>query len=365
MMLALAGYPLGLSFAFLDPAHDAAAGQVGELVTGSYCDHARLAELADRSDLITFEFESVPDSSAAALASRTEVFPPPKALAVAQDRLLEKRLFQELGIPAAAYAEVGGPEDFQPAWASLGRPARLKSRRLGYDGHGQAVVAAAEQLEGAWLEVGRVPCILEEEVPFERELSIIGVRSGSGEIGFYPLAENHHQAAVLRLSLAPAPEVSGRLEQDARGISQAIMEKLDYRGVLAVELFQVGASLLANEIAPRVHNSGHWTQDAAVTSQFENHLRAGLGWPLGNSESTGPCAMVNLLSTIPDQSRLLAIPGARLHLYGKAPRPLRKLGHVNVASPDPGAVTASVERVGAVLGVDLPKPRFKGSYWPR
>ena len=363
-MLALAGYPLGLSFTFLDPAADASAGQVGELLVGPYSDPGCLRELGLRSELVTFEFESVPDSSAETLAAATAVFPPPRALAVAQDRLLEKQLFTELGIPTAAYIPVDGGADLERARRWLRRPARLKSRRLGYDGHGQAPVRTPEELDQAWREVGEVECLLEEEIHFDRELSIIGVRSRSGEVAFYPLTENHHQASVLRLSLAPAPQAGGGLQEGAREICQGIMEKLDYCGVLAVELFQLGSRLLANEIAPRVHNSGHWTQDGAVTSQFENHLRAGLGWPLGDTAAGGPTAMVNILSTIPEPASVLAIPGAHLHLYGKAARPLRKLGHVNVGGADPRSVTDAVLRVGRVLSTPLPSPRFGASYWP-
>jgi 5-(carboxyamino)imidazole ribonucleotide synthase len=363
-MLALAGYPLGLSFTFLDPAADAAAGQVGELLVGPYSDPGCLEELGARSDLVTFEFESVPDGSARSLAAVSAVFPPPRALAVAQDRLLEKQLFLELGIATAAYIPVDGPDDLERARRWLHRPARLKSRRLGYDGHGQASVRTEEELESGWREVGGVPCLLEEEVAFERELSIIGVRSRSGEVAFYPLAENHHQASVLRLSLAPAPQVGAKLQAEAREICLGIMERLDYCGVLAVELFQLGSGLMANEIAPRVHNSGHWTQDGAITSQFENHLRAGLGWPLGDTAASGPTAMVNILSTMPEPASVLAIPGVHLHLYGKSARPLRKLGHVNVGGADPSSVSDSVLRVGRALGAPLPSPRFGASFWP-
>lgn len=363
-MLALAGYPLGLRFTFLDPAADAAAGQVGELLVGPYTDPGRLRELGRTANLVTFEFESVPDTAAQALAATTTVFPPPLALAVAQDRLLEKQLFSELGIPSSAYTRVDTPGDLGPAADWLRRPARLKSRRLGYDGHGQAEVAAPELLEDSWRSLGEVPCILEEEVQFERELSVVGARSRSGEVAFYPLTENHHQLSVLRLSLAPAPDAAPGLQAQAEEICLAIMEKLDYCGVLAVELFQRGPQLLANEIAPRVHNSGHWTQDGALISQFENHLRAGLGWPLGKTTARGFAAMVNILSELPEPAAVLAVPGAHLHLYGKAPRPLRKLGHVNVSGPDPHQVSATVEQLDRVLGASLPPPRFGPSYWP-
>ncbi len=363
-MMALEGYPLGLSFTFLDPAPDSCAGQVGGRLIGPYTDPAMLAELGARSDLVTFEFESVPQEAAARLASSTEVFPGPRALAVAQDRLLEKRIFADLGIPTAEHARVDGPEDFDAAWAKVGHPARLKSRRLGYDGHGQSQVASRQDMERAFSAVGGVPSILEREVAFERELSIISVRSRTGAVAFYPLTENHHEDSVLRLSLAPAPGLTSRLQAEAEQLSLAVMDELEYCGVLAVELFQVGDRLVANEMAPRVHNSGHWTLDGDVVSQFQNHLRAGLGWPLGATGTVRPHAMVNVLSAAPERERLLGVPLARVHLYGKQPRALRKLGHVNLSGGSPAEVSAAVLETGAILQASLPEPRHSGSYWP-
>lgn len=363
-MMALEGYPLGLSFTFLDPAPDSSAGQVADRLVGPYTDPHLLAELGASSDLVTFEFESVPQEAAAQLASSTEVFPGPRALAVAQDRLLEKRIFTDLGIPTAEHAPVDGPEDFDVAWSKVGHPARLKSRRLGYDGHGQSRVSSRQDMARAFSAVGGVPSILEREVAFDRELSIISVRSKTGAVAFYPLTENHHEESVLRLSLAPAPELTARLEAAAQGLSSALMEELDYCGVLAVELFQVGDRLVANEMAPRVHNSGHWTLDGAVVSQFQNHLRAGLGWPLGTTATRRPHAMVNILSSAPEREALLDVPLARVHLYGKRPRPLRKLGHVNLTGGAAAEVSAAVLATGALLNAPLPAPRYAGSYWP-
>lgn len=361
-MLALAGLPLGLRFTFLEPQEGAAAAAVGRQLVGPYDDPALLQRLGEESDLVTFEFESVPETSAALLAESGPVFPPPRALAVGQDRLLEKQLFQSLRIETATYAEVGSPAELAAA-AQMGLPALLKSRRLGYDGHRQCLVLEASQLEQAWQELGQVPSILERLVPFERELSVLGVRGREGETATYPLVENHHQEGILRLTLAPAPQLTAELQAEATAIAGALLEQLEYVGVLAVELFQMEGRLLANEIAPRVHNSGHWTIDGAPCSQFENHLRAGLGWPLGGTENSGYTAMLNLLGEEPDPDEVLTLPDAHLHLYGKEPRPRRKLGHVNITGEDPRRVTAQLKALAKALRVSLPVPADPDSYW--
>ncbi|MGH7611726.1 MAG: 5-(carboxyamino)imidazole ribonucleotide synthase, partial [Candidatus Dormibacteria bacterium] len=327
-MLALAGLPLGLRFTFLEPAEDACAGALGELIAAAYGDPRGLEELAQRSDLVTFEFESVPEAAASALESKVSIWPPPAALAVAQDRLLEKRLFAELGIPTALYAVVGRSEDLPTALEKVGLPARLKTRRLGYDGHGQRLLRAPDDLAAAWRDLREVPSILERVVSFDRELSVVAVRSQDGRVATYPAVENHHRSGVLRLTLAPAPKLLPEVGYAAAAHARAILDHFAYVGVLALELFQVGGQLLANEIAPRVHNSGHWTIEGAACSQFENHLRAGLGWALGETTARGCSAMVNLIGTHPDPARLAGLPLAHPHLYGKAPRPGRKLGHV-------------------------------------
>ena len=361
-MLALAGLPLGLRFTFLEPQEGAAAAAVGRQLVGPYDDPALLQRLGEESDLVTFEFESVPETSAALLAESGPVFPPPRALAVGQDRLLEKQLFQSLQIETATYAEVGSPAELAAA-ARVGLPALLKSRRLGYDGHRQRLVLAASQLEQAWQELGQVPSILERVVPFERELSVLGVRGREGQTATYPLVENHHQEGILRLTLAPAPQLNPELQAEAKAIAGALLEQLEYVGVLAVELFQMEGRLLANEIAPRVHNSGHWTIDGAPCSQFENHLRAGLGWPLGGTENSGYTAMLNLLGEEPDPDEVLTLPDAHLHLYGKEPRPRRKLGHVNITGEDPRRVTAQLKALAKALRVSLPASADPDSYW--
>ena len=320
-MLGLAGLQLGLSFRFLDPSPEACARAVGELVVGEYGDPDALGRLGAGTDVVTYEFENVPVEA----ARRLEAVPGPAALEHGQDRLREKELFRSLGIPTARF---GGLEE-------TGLPALVKSRRLGYDGKGQ------RRLDGPGA-LGEDE-LAEELVPFERELSIVGVRGRDGEMRFWPVAENMHRRGILRLTRAPALDAPQR---EAEAICATLMDALGYVGVLAVELFEVGGRLLANEFAPRVHNTGHWTIDGAQTSQFENHLRAILGLPLGSTAALGPCAMANLIGAVPPLVELLALPGARVHLYGKEPRPGRKLGHVTLVDPD----DETVERLVALAG---------------
>ncbi|MGH7639989.1 MAG: 5-(carboxyamino)imidazole ribonucleotide synthase [Candidatus Dormibacteria bacterium] len=366
-MLALAGLPLGLRFAFLEPAPTAPASDLGLQLLGAYDDPRLLRRLREESDLVTFEFESVPASSAQLLSESGVVFPSAKALRVGQDRLLEKQLFSALGIETAAFCPIATAEDLGEA-RELGFPARLKTRRLGYDGKGQRLVESPSELDLAWEELGRVPAILERQVPFQRELSILSVRGRDGETAVYPLVENHHEQGILRLTLAPAPGLTKELELAAAALSALVLEELEYVGVLAVELFQVQGRLLANEIAPRVHNSGHWSIDGAHCSQFENHLRAGLGWPLGPTSAVGYTAMLNLLGELPEPEEVLALPGAHLHLYAKERRPGRKLGHVNVTGDDPAQVTSQVRALARSLRVELEQPQASDtgdSYWGR
>jgi 5-(carboxyamino)imidazole ribonucleotide synthase len=321
-MLGLAGLPLGLRFRFLDPSPEAPAADVGELVVGSFDDPDSLTRLGAGADVVTYEFENVN----VAAAVRLGALPPPAALEQGQDRLVEKQLFRRLGIPAARFGSL----------EETGFPALVKSRRLGYDGKGQRRIEASA-------EIGEHE-LAEELVSFDRELSIVAVRGLDGETRFWPLAENSHRAGILRVSRAPAPAAP---QAEAEELAGRLLDELGYVGVLALELFEVEGRLLANEFAPRVHNTGHWTIDGATTSQFENHLRAVLGLPLGATDAIAPSVMVNLIGGVPAPAQLLALPGAHLHLYGKAPRPGRKLGHLTLVSPEEATVAAAIALVEA------------------
>jgi 5-(carboxyamino)imidazole ribonucleotide synthase len=264
------------------------------------------------------------------LEQRLPVYPPSAALEQAQDRLREKRLFRKLGIPVTEFAEVAEAGDLDAAVKQVGLPAILKTCRMGYDGKGQWLLQTATDIKAALPELPGVPLILEKYVPFTRELSVLGVRGRYGEIAFYPLIENHHRGGILRLSLAPAPHLASGLQVEAETAARAVLETLGYVGVLCIEFFEVNGRLLANEMAPRVHNSGHWTIEGAEASQFENHLRAILGLPLGSTTPVGVSAMLNLIGETPESADVLKVANAHLHLYGKEPRSGRKLGHLTV-----------------------------------
>ena len=334
-MLALAGYPLGLHFRFLDPSPEAPVGRIAQRVTADYTDQAALEKFSSGLELVTYEFENVPVEAANFLAERVPVYPPPAALEAAQDRLAEKNLFRKLGIAATEFAPVSNSGELDAAVKTLGLPAVLKTSRMGYDGKGQWILRSAEDVAKAKFELPPVKLILERFVPFTRELSVIAVRSRNGETAIYPLVENHHRNGILRLSLAPAPRLEPSILRDAERAAHRILESLKYVGVLAIEFFEREGELLANEMAPRVHNSGHWTIEGAITSQFENHLRAVLGLPLGSTGPAGHCAMLNLIGNLPESSEVLAVPDAHFHLYGKSPRPGRKLGHVTLRAASP------------------------------
>ncbi|GLV47522.1 N5-carboxyaminoimidazole ribonucleotide synthase [Thermus sp. LT1-2-5] len=329
-MLALAGYPLGLSFRFLDPSLEACAGQVGELCVGDFADLEALSRFAQGLSLVTYEFENVPVEAALHLAERLPVFPPPKALEVAQDRLREKAFMAGLGVPTPPFYPVDGVEDLEVGLSQVGLPALLKTRRGGYDGKGQALVRTEEEALEALRTLGGQGLLLEGFVPFDREVSLLAVRGRDGSMAFYPLVENRHHGGILRLSLAPAPGLTEALQKKAEAYAKEALLALDYVGVLALELFQVGEELLFNEMAPRVHNSGHWTLEGAETSQFQNHLRAILGLPLGSTAPRGVSAMVNLIGHEPDFAQVLKVEGAHLHWYGKGVRPGRKVGHITL-----------------------------------
>jgi 5-(carboxyamino)imidazole ribonucleotide synthase len=340
-MLGLAGIPLGVRFRFLDPAPDAPAAAVGELVVGALGDAAALTAVAESAAVVTYEWEGVPADGARFLERHHAVRPGARSLEVAQDRLAEKETFRRLAIPTAEYAAVNTRDDLDGAISAVGGlPAVLKTRRGGYDGKGQRVLRRADDVDPAWAELGGVPLILEALVPFARELSVLAVRAVDGEVACWPLVENVHEEGILRISRAPAPGLDPALQ--ARGVELAtrVLADLDHVGVLAIELFAVGDELLANELAPRVHNSGHWTIEGAETSQFENHLRAVLGLPLGSTAARGLSVMVNCIGELPDRDAVLAVPGAHLHDYGKVARPGRKLGHITVVADDADTLTA-------------------------
>lgn len=351
-MLALSGAPLGLRLLVMDTEPDACAGQFAPLLVGDYRDETALTEFAERVDVATFDFENVPAASAEWLAARVPVFPNPRALAIAQDRLAEKTLFRELDIPVPEFAAVSTRAELDAALTTVGAPAILKTRRLGYDGKGQFRLRSLGDADAAWEALGaqadKVGLILEAFVPFERELSVVAVRSRDGEFRAWPITENWHVDGVLSASLAPA-RVSDALAEAAIGHARALAERTDYVGVFALELFCKDERLLANEMAPRVHNSGHWTIEGAETSQFQNHLRAVLGLPLGATRMLGHACMLNWIGQMPDAAAVLAEAGGHWHDYGKLPRAGRKVGHATLRADSPAELAAALERVGQAL----------------
>ncbi len=357
-MLALSGAPLGLRFLVMDTAADACAGQFAPMVVGDYRDERALAEFASRVDVATFDFENVPAESAQWLAARVPVFPNPRALGTVQDRLAEKTLFRELGIPVPEFAAVASREELDAAIARIGTPCILKTRRLGYDGKGQFRIRperAGAGADDAWAALGAqaatVGLILEAFVPFERELSVIAARGRDGELRTWPLTENWHVDGILSASLAPA-SADAALQATAREYARRLAESLDYVGVFALELFLRDGELLANELAPRVHNSGHWTIEGSETSQFQNHLRAVLGLPLGDTRMVGTACMLNWIGDLPPAAPVLAEAGGHWHDYGKSARAGRKVGHATLRADDAASLAEGLARVGAALGRD-------------
>jgi 5-(carboxyamino)imidazole ribonucleotide synthase len=329
-MMALAGIPLGLEFAMYDRSRDVPGAAVADIVTGAFDDRRRLARFARGVDVVTFDWENVPAASVRAIAAIRPVWPPPRALELAQDRLAEKRLFARLGIPVAPHAPVDSAAGLARAVAAVGLPGILKTRRFGYDGKGQVRIRRAGEAGAAWERLAGQPLIYERVVPFSRELSLVAVRDRRGAERHYPLAENEHVHGILALTRAPF--ANARLQRAAERNHRRLFRALGYVGALCVEYFVERGRLVANEMAPRVHNSGHWSIEGAETSQFENHVRAVAGLPLGGTAPRGHAAMVNLVGTMPIARDLLALPGLHWHDYGKAPRPGRKLGHVTLVT---------------------------------
>jgi 5-(carboxyamino)imidazole ribonucleotide synthase len=327
-MLALAAYPLGIDCLFLDRSAESPGGRVAPIILGELDDAAKLQELASRSDVVTFDWENIAGSALEPLEKMTNIRPPRAALNVSQDRLLEKALFSRLKIPVAAHAPVDDKAQLIEATRTVGLPGILKTRRLGYDGKGQFVLRTAADIDAAWAVLGAADLIYERFQAFSRELSIIGARSPGGESVFYPLSCNFHAGGILRYSIAPFADA--RAARTATVYLKRVMNALSYVGVLALEFFVVNGRLIANEMAPRVHNSGHWTIEGCVTSQFENHLRAICNLPLGSVRPLGFTAMINFLGNMPDRERLLAVEGLAFHDYGKQARAGRKLGHCTI-----------------------------------
>jgi 5-(carboxyamino)imidazole ribonucleotide synthase len=327
-MLAAAGNPLGIRCLFLDRSADAPGAQMAPILVGELDDPVLLAKLAAQSDVLTFDWENIPGSALEPLETLTRIRPPRAALEISQDRMREKALFKRLKVPVAAHAGVESKRELEKATGTIGLPGVLKTRRLGYDGKGQFVLHRSADIDAAWQAIGATGLIYEKFQAFSREVSLIGARSAAGRCVFYPLSANTHAGGILRYSVAPY--VNARLARAARVYLKRVMEALNYIGVLTLEFFVVDGRLIANEMAPRVHNSGHWTIEGCVTSQFENHLRAICDLPLGSTRALGPTAMINFLGTLPDRERLLAIDGLAFHTYGKQPRPGRKLGHCTI-----------------------------------
>ncbi len=341
-MIALAGIPLGQRFVVLDPGKDAGAVRLSSLLHGQYDDAELLKQMARQASVVTYEFENVPASAAQYLTDHTTIYPPAIALETAQDRLIEKQHFHRLDIQTAPFAQIDNFDDLTWAMANIGYPAILKSRRMGYDGKGQVVIESVEQLEQSWQAMQNTPSIVEGFIPFQREVSIIAARSSTGEIVYYPLSENSHRGRILRVARCCQNDP---LQPEAEAIVSRLLNSLDYVGVIALELFDIDGHLIANEFAPRVHNSGHWTIEGSETSQFENHVRAILGLPLGSTQAVGYSAMVNFIGDLPPAELVLSIPHAHLHLYDKSPRKGRKVAHATIRCDDKAQFEQSLQQL--------------------
>jgi len=336
-MLAIAAARIGLSAHVFDPGEDPPAAHVARAhLRAAFDDAEALVAFAAGVDAITFEFENVPADTADILARHAPVRPNGRALATAQDRVTEKTFLNDLGIATAPWRAVDGPEDVEAARVEIGRDGILKTRRFGYDGKGQARVSAETPPAGAWAEIGARPAIYEGLVPFLAEISVIAARGGDGEVVAYDPGLNVHREGILHTTTVPAP-IPRAAAQEAVLIAGRILNALDYVGVMGVEMFVTPGGLLVNEIAPRVHNSGHWTMEACLQSQFDTHIRAVAGWPLGDGARHSDAVMTNLIGDEADAWRTLAGEPAGLHLYGKAEaRPGRKMGHVTRIAPRSG-----------------------------
>lgn len=336
-----------------EPGPALAVAARGEIA--AWDDERALARFAGSVDCVTYELEHVPLATARRLAERVPLQPSLAALEAAGDRWRERRLLAALGLPQTAWARVDGPADVATVAGEIGFPCLLKRRVAGYDGRGQVLVQRPEDFAAACAAVGG-PAIAERWVRWRREVSLLVARGAAGALAWYDPVENQHRDGILRVSRVPAAAIAPAALARLREQAAAVLTALDYVGVLTLELFETDEGWLVNELAPRVHNSGHWTIEGAETSQFENHVRALAGWPLGSPALRGPAAMVNLIGSVPPLADLLRVPGARVHLYGKAPRPGRKLGHVTVIASDAPARDARLARLAACVDGRAPRP---------
>ncbi len=350
-MLALAGYPLGMRFVFFDPDPAACAGQVGPLQVADYDDTQALDAFMQRVDVVTFDFENVPVSTARYVQQRRPVYPDPSVLEISQDRLLEKRFFQKLDLPVGTFFPVNSYSELAFGAKNYAMDAFLKTRRLGYDGKGQFRITPTADLKAIWEQAKGQKLVLEQRVPFEREISVITVRARDGQVLQYAVTENKHNNGVLATSTAPARFTEAC--QSAQAHARTIADALDYVGVMVVEFFETETGLCINEMAPRVHNSGHWTIEGALTSQFENHLRAVCGWPLGATDSWGYAAMLNWIGSVPNIAQMPKQAHIHHHLYGKQPRAGRKVGHTTITADGPANLQRKVVNFAKQLSDSL------------
>lgn len=357
-MLALAGAPLGVRCRVLDPSPDPCAAQVAEHVQGEFTDPAAADRVVDGADVLGFDFENVPAQVLERLQQRLPTRPGPEVLAVTQDRLLEKQAFADLGVAVAPHVAVQDAAQVRAALARFGTALILKTRRFGYDGKGQIRVDHADDVAAAWKQIGGVPLIAEAVVPFVRELSLVAVRSADGELRCWPLVENVHIGGILALTVAPA-QVAPTLADQAQAAARAVAERYAYVGCFALEFFEIDGRVVLNEMAPRVHNSGHWSIEGAHCSQFENHVRALCGWPLGQTTARSPSAMLNLIGQCSGRVEALKLPGVHWHDYGKQPRSGRKVGHVTITAAQPQAVVETVRALLPIIGRSDWLPRIE------
>ncbi len=352
-MMAQAAKPLGVDCVVYDPSPDACAKSVAHLVNGSFDNARQLRSFAELVDVITYEFENVPNETVDTLDGLRPIHPQPEALKVSSNRVTEKAFFESCGVPVGPYRAISGPESLRIARDELGLPGVLKSNSGGYDGKGQYTLHTDDELENALAQIGNTPFIYESFVNFTRELSVIACRTIDGITVTYPLAQNTHQHGILVRSDAPAT-VQMNMTEQAHSAAKRVGDTLNYVGVFAIELFDVGGELLANEMAPRVHNTGHWTIEGSNTSQFENHVRAVMGLPLGSTEPEGHSVMLNIIGEMPNPDILKGISGATLHGYGKAPRPGRKIGHITVNGPDRETCLGTAKQIQSGLRNTMP-----------